>query len=42
VVPGFTREQLLARPALNPDEPGGLFERLGGVLEELTGSLLAV
>ncbi len=42
VAPGFTRQEVQARPALNPDEPGGLFERLGRVLEELSGSLLAV
>ena len=42
VAPGFTREEVLARPALKPDEPGGLFDRLGRVLEELSGARLAV
>jgi hypothetical protein len=41
VAPGFTREQVLARPPVSPDRPGGLFERLTGVLDELSRSLVA-
>jgi len=40
VKPGFTREAILARPTLDPAAPGGLFERLGGVLTELSDSLV--
>jgi transcription-repair coupling factor (superfamily II helicase) len=40
VAPGFTREEVLARPPVSPDRPGGLFERLGGVLEELSRALI--
>jgi hypothetical protein len=41
VAPGFTREQLLAPPPIRPDQPGGLFDRLAGVLDELSGLLVA-
>jgi transcription-repair coupling factor (superfamily II helicase) len=41
VAPGFTRDEVLARPPFSPDRPGGLFERLGVVLEELSRSLVA-
>jgi transcription-repair coupling factor (superfamily II helicase) len=41
VAPGFTREQVLARPSVSPDRPGGLFERLTGVLDELSRSMVA-
>ena len=41
VAPGFTREEILARPELDPAQPGGLFERLGQILDYLTGALVA-
>ncbi len=42
VAPGFTREQVLATPTPSPDRPGGLFERVGSLLEELSRSMTAV
>jgi transcription-repair coupling factor (superfamily II helicase) len=42
VAPGFTREEVLAKPAPTLDQAGGLFDRLGGVLDELSRSLRAV
>jgi transcription-repair coupling factor (superfamily II helicase) len=41
VAPGFTREQVLAPPPIRPDQPGGLFDRLAGVLDELSRLLVA-
>jgi transcription-repair coupling factor (superfamily II helicase) len=41
VAPGFSREEILATPAENPAAPGGLFERLGGLLEQLSQALVA-
>ena len=41
VVPGFTRADLLAESPTDPAIPGGLFDRLGGVLDELSQSLIA-
>jgi transcription-repair coupling factor (superfamily II helicase) len=41
VAPGFTREEILAKPELDPAVPGGLFERLGQILDYLTGALVA-
>jgi len=39
VAPGFTREEVLAKPAPTTDETGSLFRRLGRVLDELSRSL---
>jgi transcription-repair coupling factor (superfamily II helicase) len=41
VAPGFTREEILAKPELDPAVPGGLFERLGQILDYLSGALVA-
>ena len=41
VTPGFTREEILAEPTQDPSAPGGLFERLGELLEQLSQALLA-
>jgi transcription-repair coupling factor (superfamily II helicase) len=40
VSPGFSRDVILARPALDPAATGGLFDRLGKVLGELSDSLV--
>jgi hypothetical protein len=36
VEPGFTREAILAEAPPDPSEAGGLFERIGAVLDELS------
>jgi hypothetical protein len=41
VQPGFTKGEILAEGPFDPAAPGGLFERLGSVLEQLTRSLVA-
>jgi transcription-repair coupling factor (superfamily II helicase) len=41
VTPGFSREVILAPGALDPRAPGGLFERLGDVLSELSRGVKA-
>ncbi len=40
VSPGFSRDVILAKPALDPAATGGLFDRLGKVLGELSDSLV--
>jgi transcription-repair coupling factor (superfamily II helicase) len=40
VAPGFTRQEILAEPTFDPSEPGGLFERLRGVLEDLSRTVV--
>ena len=40
VAPGFNRESMTAEMRPNPSEPGGLFERLGELLEQLSQSLV--
>ena len=39
--PGFTKGEILAEAPLDPAAPGGLFERLGQLLEQLSQSLVA-
>jgi transcription-repair coupling factor (superfamily II helicase) len=41
VAPGFSRESMLAETAPDPSAPGGLFERLGELLDQLSQSLIA-
>jgi hypothetical protein len=41
VAPGFTREDILAEAPPDAWAPGGLFERLGQVLDELSRLLVA-
>ena len=41
VQPGFTKGEILAEAPFDPSTPGGLFERLGSLLEQLTQSLVA-
>ncbi len=41
VTPGFSREVILAPGAIDPRLPGGLFERLGDVLTELSRGIKA-
>jgi hypothetical protein len=36
VDPGFNREEMTRTPELDPRAPDGLFERLGGLLEQLS------
>jgi transcription-repair coupling factor (superfamily II helicase) len=36
VEPGFTREAILAEAPPDPSEPGGLFDRIGAVLDQLS------
>jgi hypothetical protein len=36
VAPGFTREEMTRTPESDPRAPDGLFERLGGLLDELS------
>jgi transcription-repair coupling factor (superfamily II helicase) len=38
VEPGFTRAEILAETPLDPSGPGGIFERLGSMLDELSRS----
>ncbi|HEX5217677.1 MAG TPA: transcription-repair coupling factor [Vicinamibacterales bacterium] len=40
VAPGFTRAEMTAEPAPDPGVAGGLFERLGGLLEQLSQALI--
>ena len=40
VEPGFTRDLILAEAPMDPSAPGGLFERIGDVLRELSQSLV--
>jgi transcription-repair coupling factor (superfamily II helicase) len=40
VAPGFTRESILAEAPEDPSAPGGLFERLGELLDQLSQSLV--
>jgi hypothetical protein len=39
VTPGFTKDAILRPEAQDPLAPGGVFERVGLLLEELDGSL---
>ena len=41
VEPGFTKEAILAERPRDPAAPGGLFERVGSVLGQLSDALLA-
>ncbi|HYN10797.1 MAG TPA: transcription-repair coupling factor [Vicinamibacterales bacterium] len=41
VVPGFTREAILAEAPPDPSQPGGLFDRVGAVLEQLSQVTIA-
>ena len=41
VAPGFTRNEMVADVSPDPALPGGLFERVGQLLEQLSRSLLA-
>jgi transcription-repair coupling factor (superfamily II helicase) len=41
VEPGFTKQEILAERPKDPAAPGGLFERVGSVLGQLSDSLLA-
>jgi len=41
VVPGFSREHILAEIPQDPSAPGGLFERLGELLDQLSQSVVA-
>jgi transcription-repair coupling factor (superfamily II helicase) len=41
VAPGFTREAILAERPVDPGVSGGLFERVGQVLERLSESLVS-
>jgi transcription-repair coupling factor (superfamily II helicase) len=40
VAPGFTKGEILAEAPLDASAPGGVFERLGAVLEQLSQSLV--
>ena len=40
VEPGFSRGEILAELPPDPAEPGGLFERLGRLLDQLSRSLV--
>ena len=40
VAPGFSRESILAEAPEDPSAPGGLFERLGELLDQLSQSLV--
>ena len=40
VSPGFTRDAILAEAPPDPTEPGGLFDRLGRLLDHLSRSLI--
>jgi transcription-repair coupling factor (superfamily II helicase) len=39
VTPGFTRDEILKPPPQDPLAPGGLFDRVGRLLEDLAGSV---
>jgi hypothetical protein len=41
VAPGFTKEEILAEVPADPAAPGGLFERVGAVMGQLSQSLVA-
>ena len=41
VTPGFSRGEILAEAPPDPAQPGGLFERVGQLLDELSQSLVA-
>ena len=41
VEPGFTKGEILAEGPFDPSTPGGLFERLGSLLDQLSQSLVA-
>jgi transcription-repair coupling factor (superfamily II helicase) len=41
VSPGFTRTEILAEAPPDPTEPGGLFERVGRLLDHLSRSLVS-
>jgi len=41
VTPGFRRDVILAPGAIDPRVPGGLFDRLGDVLAELSRGIKA-
>jgi transcription-repair coupling factor (superfamily II helicase) len=41
VEPGFTREAILAEVPPDPAQPGGLFDRVGAVLDQLSQATLA-
>jgi transcription-repair coupling factor (superfamily II helicase) len=40
VEPGFTKTEILAETPPDPSEPGGLFERLGALLDQLSRSMV--
>jgi transcription-repair coupling factor (superfamily II helicase) len=40
VKPGFTREEILRKPEADPREKGGMFDRLGSLLQALSGAAL--
>jgi hypothetical protein len=37
VKPGFTKEEILKKPEVDPRAKGGMFDRLGSLLEVLAG-----
>jgi hypothetical protein len=39
VAPGFTRDKILAEAPLDPAAPGGLFDRLGRLLDDLAEAI---
>jgi hypothetical protein len=39
VTPGFTKEEILKPAQENPRAPGGVFERVGGLLSDLLGQV---
>jgi hypothetical protein len=41
VAPGFSKDEILAEGRFDPSGPGGLFERVGELLEQLSQSLVA-
>jgi hypothetical protein len=40
VTPGFTRDAILAERPPDPAEPGGIFDRVGRLLDHLSRSLI--
>jgi hypothetical protein len=40
VEPGFTKTEILAETPPDPSQPGGLFERLGALLDQLSRSMV--
>jgi len=36
VTPGFSRDQILKPAAIDPRAPGGIFERVSGLLQDLS------